>query len=203
MRIVRSTDYRRMKWKNGGGETIEIAVSPEGAPIDAFDWRISMAHVATPGPFSIFADVDRTLAVIDGAGVILHLSGRGAVRLAPGAAPFAFPGDVPVDAALVDGPIDDLNVMTRRGRYRHLLSRLRLREPTALPCHGDTVIVVAMRRGARVGAGSRKEILGAGDAVILDRGDGGELGIIPDGEAEFLVIDLWRCAAAACAKGSP
>ncbi|MDP1908248.1 MAG: HutD family protein, partial [Hyphomicrobium sp.] len=43
MRILRAKDYRRMPWKNGGGETTEIAISPEGAALDSFDWRVSMA----------------------------------------------------------------------------------------------------------------------------------------------------------------
>ena len=39
MRILRGADYKRMPWKNGGGETVEIAVSPEGAALSDFDWR--------------------------------------------------------------------------------------------------------------------------------------------------------------------
>ena len=193
MRIIRAADCRRMPWKNGGGETIEMAVSPAGASIDAFDWRISMAHVATPGPFSIFAGVDRSLAVLEGAGIVLHLSGRGAVRLGPDVAPFTFPGDLSVDAALVDGAIDDLNVMTRRGRYRHLLSRVRIDAPLVLPCHGDVMIIVGWRNGARLRADSHGGTLGPRDAVLLDRADGPEIEVIPDGDAECFVIDLWHC----------
>ncbi len=59
MRVIRSTDYRRMPWKNGSGETAEIAIWPDGVALDAFDWRISMARVAADGPFSAFAGVDR------------------------------------------------------------------------------------------------------------------------------------------------
>lgn len=43
MRILRASDHKRMPWKNGKGETVEIAVFPEGASVDTFDWRISMA----------------------------------------------------------------------------------------------------------------------------------------------------------------
>ena len=50
-----------MPWKNGGGETAEIAVSPPGAALDDFDWRLSMARVETDGPFSAFPGIDRTL----------------------------------------------------------------------------------------------------------------------------------------------
>jgi environmental stress-induced protein Ves len=54
MRILRAENYRRMQWKNGGGETAEIAVSPDSAGLDDFDWRISMATgQASGGPFSM------------------------------------------------------------------------------------------------------------------------------------------------------
>eukprot|EP01042_Synura_sphagnicola_P007286 gene7286-9332_t len=45
MRIIRATDCLVMPWKNGGGTTTEMAVAPEGASLNDFDWRISMAHV--------------------------------------------------------------------------------------------------------------------------------------------------------------
>ena len=55
MRILRAADYRRMPWKNGSGETVEVAVFPPGASIDDFDWRISIATVAAEnGAFSLF-----------------------------------------------------------------------------------------------------------------------------------------------------
>ena len=60
MRVLRAADYPRMPWKNGGGETAEILVEPAGAPLDSFDWRLSMARVAADGPFSLFPGVERT-----------------------------------------------------------------------------------------------------------------------------------------------
>jgi environmental stress-induced protein Ves len=163
-----------------------------GAALDDFHWRVSMAHVAATGPFSIFPGIDRSLAVLNGAGIVLHPAARGAVRLTPEAAPFAFPGDLKVDATLVGGAIDDLNVMTRRGRYRHLLSRLHPTGPATLPCHGDVMIVVAWRTGERLRVGARRETLGPRDAAVLDRDDGSEIELIPDGDADVFVIDLWR-----------
>ena len=122
MRVIDAASYRRMPWKNGGGETIEVAVSPDGASLDAFDWRVSMARVASPGPFSLFPGIDRTLAILDGAG--LRLSGpEGVVELTASSNPHSFPADVPVEADLPDGAVTDLNVMSRRGRVRHHLTR--------------------------------------------------------------------------------
>mgnify|MGYP003694612933 CR=1 FL=1 len=38
--------------------------------------RVSVADVATDGPFSTFAGVDRWFAVLDGAGVVLTIGGK-------------------------------------------------------------------------------------------------------------------------------
>ena len=82
MRLIRSKSYRRMPWKNGGGETTEIAVSPQNASLEAFDWRVSMARVESDGPFSAFPGIDRTLAVLEGQGIELDAgrAGAGACR---------------------------------------------------------------------------------------------------------------------------
>jgi environmental stress-induced protein Ves len=192
MRIIRAADYRRMRWKNGGGETIEIAVSPPASSLDDFHWRVSMAHVAAAGPFSHFAGIDRSLAVLGGDGIVLRLAGRGEVRLTAEAAPFAFPGDLPVEAELVGGPIDDLNVMSRRGRYRHLLSRLRVAESTVLPRHGDIMIVLMRGSGAGLRCGRQRETIAAGDTVVLDEAEKTKIEIVPQAAAELWVVDLWR-----------
>lgn len=140
-----------MPWKNGGGSTIEVAVAPEGAGLDDFDWRISMAVVAADGPFSVFPGIDRTLAILDGNGLDLHGLPRGAVRLQRASAPFAFPADVAVSATLVEGQITDLNVMTRRGRVR---SRVR-----------------PVRGRAEIGADAATAFLLADDDCVATVGD--------------------------------
>lgn len=111
--VFRLADRVFRPWKNGGGQTAEIAVSPTGAGFDDFDWRISTAVVAASGPFSEFAGVDRVLAVVEGGAMVLSLGGQ-EHRLDAGSAPFAFPGDVPVTARVEGEPLLDFNVMVRR-----------------------------------------------------------------------------------------
>ncbi|EYC49816.1 HutD [Hylemonella gracilis str. Niagara R] len=108
-----------MPWKNGGGVTREIVCQPPGAGMDAFDWRVSIAHIASNGPFSRFAQVDRVITLLEGAGVHLH-SSDGAVdhRLDRPWVPFAFSGEAPVQGDLIAEDCHDFNVMTRRGRCR-------------------------------------------------------------------------------------
>ncbi|RWR04442.1 HutD family protein [Sinirhodobacter populi] len=115
MRILPAAGYRAMPWKNGGGVTREILALP--TPGD-WDIRLSMATVATDGPFSVFPGIDRTLTVLAGDPMELTVAGAPAVRLAPGQ-PFAFPGDAETGSRLTGGTVTDFNVMTRRGRIRH------------------------------------------------------------------------------------
>lgn len=124
MRILRASEYKTMPWKNGGGVTVEIAIHPPGASVDAFDWRVSMATVAKDGPFSSFPGIDRTLAIIEGNGLALAISGHEPVALTTKNTPLPFAADVPVDATLMDGAIVDLNVMTRRSSFAHSVQRL-------------------------------------------------------------------------------
>jgi len=123
-----------MPWKNGGGVTREIVCQPPGAGLDAFDWRVSIAHIASDGPFSRFAGVDRVITLLEGAGVHLS-SGDGAVAhsLATPWQPFAFAGEVAIDSHLLGGPCDDFNVMTRRAHCRASVSVLRGDGEQALP----------------------------------------------------------------------
>ncbi len=123
MQHIKAETYRHMPWKNGGGETIEIAVFPEGAGTDAFDWRVSMAAVASDGPFSGFLQIDRTLCLLTGHGICLQI-GRMTYTLDAKSPPLAFAGDVATTATLTDGPVTDLNVMTRRGVFKHHVERI-------------------------------------------------------------------------------
>lgn len=101
-------------WKNGGGVTREIAAWPEDAGMDDFEWRVSLAEVAADGPFSAFSDVDRTLTVVEGAGMDLTVGGERRL-VNTRYEPRDFRGDVPTDCRLLDGPVINLNVMWRRG----------------------------------------------------------------------------------------
>jgi environmental stress-induced protein Ves len=104
-------------WKNGGGLTRTIAVSPPGAGLDDFDWRVSIAEVASAAKFSLFPGVDRTILLLDGAGMTLQTN-DGVVPLTEPFVPYAFSGDDIVRYRLVNGSTHDFNVMTRRGRAR-------------------------------------------------------------------------------------
>ena len=111
-------------WKNGGGSTRELACWPLGAGMDAFGWRVSVATIAAPGPFSAFAGVDRQIMLLGGDGV--HLRGNGWQHtLGERWQPFAFSGDEPVDCAMLGSASTDFNLMLRRGAWSGHLQVLR------------------------------------------------------------------------------
>ena len=117
VRLLTPADYRTMPWKNGSGRTTEIAAYPSGAGLDTFLWRVSLADVGCDGPFSSFPGIERTIVLLEGAGMRLHGGGR-AIELTTPFAPHTFSGDVAIDCKLIAGPVRDFNAMFRRGRAR-------------------------------------------------------------------------------------
>jgi environmental stress-induced protein Ves len=128
MRKWTKRDYKAMPWKNGGGSTTELAIFPQGANLDDFVWRLSTANVNASGPFSHFAQIDRSLAILSGAGLILHgdseQSASTSVTLTQQSMPYRFSGETPINAELIAGPVLDLNLMTRRDVCQHFMQRL-------------------------------------------------------------------------------
>lgn len=161
MRIIRAADCRAMPWKNGQGITTEIVVSPEGASLSDFDWRISMAQVGADGPFSAFPGIDRTLCVLTGHGIRLAFGDGETVMLDAASAPFPFAADRAVDGVLVDGPIVDLNVMSRRGAWTHSVERLT--GPGDHRIAAEAILVLVAPEG---GWTVNDATLAAGDSVI-------------------------------------
>lgn len=193
MHIIRATDCLIMPWKNGGGSATEIAVAPEGASLSDFDWRISMADVASDGPFSLFPGIDRTLSVLSGNGIALSFAAGETVTLRPGSPPHAFAGDAPVTGRLIDGPITDLNVMTRRGRVRHRVRRLSGPAPIAIEPEGELLVLFAALGDWRAETGRGSHALGARDSLVIEAGESASLDC-GDEAGELYAIDLWTGA---------
>ncbi|MEV6525968.1 HutD family protein [Longispora sp. NPDC051575] len=165
MQILRAADRVPTPWLNGGGVTREVAAGPPGAGLSGFDWRVSLADVAASGPFSAFAGIDRIITVVAGAGMTLTVDGV-PTTVTDGYGPFAFPGDAATDCVLVDGPIVDFNVMTRRGRTT---ARVELVTGT-VALDGPTVLVVVLSGRAEVSTAVTEPstaALGPYDAALL------------------------------------
>ena len=165
--ILRAAGHRRMRWKNGKGETVEIAIHPEAAGTDDFTWRISTATVAEDGPFSVFPGIDRNLSILTGKGMVLDVAGS-ETRLDASSPPYAFPGDQPTKARLIDGKVTDLNVMTRRGAASAQVTRHAVDGPLDLPLQTGRALVLVAHGRASWGT----ETLGPGDCLDIAGGTG-------------------------------
>lgn len=197
MRIIRRRELKAMPWKNGGGTTYEVAIAPAGASLDAFDWRISIAHIEAPGPFSAFPGIDRSIAVLAGNGIILTTSERSPIALHADSPPWRFAGEWAIDCQLIDGPTFDLNVMVRRGRLDHKLTRMRLDADTVITRSGPITGLCLASGYALELATDEGPItkLGLHDFAVLDDDDGLRLRLIPHGGASCLLAELMPPAA--------
>ena len=164
--MLRAAERAAVLWKNGGGLTREVAVYPHGTDLASFDWRVSLAEVHHGGPFSIFPQVDRQMAVIAGK-LELSITGRSPLTLSPESEPCQFAGDAAVYAAPLQGPVTDLNVMTRRGRFAAHLHRCRAAASVMLPLEADTTLIVALGPFS-VRAASLEASLAPLDALCLN-----------------------------------
>ena len=115
--VVHLADVAATPWRNGGGLTRELLAGPTDAD---WQWRLSVAEVASDGPFSRFDGVTRWFAVLDGAGVVLNVktpsdANNAAVehRLTARDAPLCFDGGATTGCRLIDGPTQDFNLMLR------------------------------------------------------------------------------------------
>ena len=168
MRVLRPADYRTTAWKNGSGRTTEIFVAPPGAGVGDFDLRLSMAEVAADGPFSAFPGIDRTLAVLRGEGLQLSTGDDEPVSLTPDSAPHRFPGDLATSARLIGGPLLDLNMMTRRDRRSHRMTRIDLIDAHETRRSGALNLGFCARGAARCETAGADVILSTHDCVVLD-----------------------------------
>lgn len=171
MTPIRLQDCPPSPWKNGGGSTRQLLISPAGAGLDDFDYRLSLASVASDGPFSRFDGVDRQLLILQGAGLELELDGRDSLRLTPGGAPLAFAGETPAQSRLLDGPLTDFNVMTRRGRYQSRLDYLTVDDALELQSNAELSLLLALEDGAQLLQNGHPLPLAAWDAAIARRGE--------------------------------
>ena len=189
MLILESAGYRQMPWKNGAGTTTEIAVSPSGATTDDFDWRISMAQVGSDGWFSEFPRVDRTLAVLEGNGIDLSIAAAPPVRILPASAPYSFAADTPVFAKLLDGPIIDLNVMTRRNRFIHRMTRLKADAPITWQLQAEVTVILSCTSALHLDDGTHSVRLKANDSAFFQT-QINPLILTPINRATIYIIEL-------------
>jgi len=110
-------------WKNGLGQTTQLAIHPAGAGSDEFEWRVSIARLDVSAPFSVYPGIERCLAVLRGEMTMIRAS-QTPLPLTPHSQPVRFAGSDVVMGQVVRGPVLDLNVMWRQSHWHATLRRL-------------------------------------------------------------------------------
>ncbi|MEO6142827.1 MAG: HutD family protein [Dermatophilaceae bacterium] len=161
--LVRFAELPVVPWRNGGGVTREVVVGGSGFDPQEFDWRVSIADVNAPGPFSPFPGIDRVIMLVEGKRMDLVIDGvehvLGLHQL------LSFDGASQVSSTLPAGPTRDLNVMTRRNRRSAAVAIMDLSETRPIAVAGCQVLVLLTGSAVVAGAGGRREELHPLDAV--------------------------------------
>lgn len=119
MQIIPPDKRVTMPWKNGGGITHEILRRDMDGTLL---FRLSIAEVASDGPFSAFPGLTRILTVLRGAGLVLRTP-EGVIE-ARQLAPVRFSGDLAVDCSRIAGDVTDFNVIFDGTRIDAQVTRL-------------------------------------------------------------------------------
>lgn len=190
VRILRAADYPAMPWKNGAGTTREI-VRDAGDGLEGFGWRVSIADVGAPGPFSAFTGYQRIISVLEGEGMQLKVDGTDSRDLRALDA-FAFDGASAVDCTLLGGAIRDFNLIYSPARYRARLQWLALDGEAHFFSSASTVLLFSAGEGVHVSHDDEAAgLLGLHDTLLAE-GDGAlhEWRLSAAGKTDICVIEL-------------
>jgi environmental stress-induced protein Ves len=109
LQVIRKASFTATPWKNGGGITHEaLRVPPSGDP---FRFRVSVAHIDASGPFSEFAEYQRKMVLLKGAGIDLRFGDGVQKSLRKVGELLEFDGALAAHCELLNGPCVDLNLM--------------------------------------------------------------------------------------------
>lgn len=119
LKIIEPTQFKTIPWKNGQGETTELAINKGGA-LDNFDWRLSIATVVNDGFFSDFSGYHRNLVLIEGNGISLQHDDKQLDVLKKVLEISSFSGSCKTYGKLSNGTIKDFNIMTSNNIVPHV-----------------------------------------------------------------------------------
>jgi environmental stress-induced protein Ves len=181
------SEFTRMPWKNGGGVTHEIFRFPDAS--DEWQWRVSIAEVASDGAFSLFPGCMRSLTLLSGEGMRLDFSEH-SVELLPPYASVQFSGDEMLSAHLLDGPTTDFNAIWQADRFDVRVERRAMHGSLWCIAEPNTSWLVYFLSGyGRIKSDVDSPEIQAGDALWLQPNDSQQRLILEAfGEALWLKI---------------
>jgi environmental stress-induced protein Ves len=190
IRHLREADYRRMRWKNGGGWTTELAAAKSTGSAAEFDWRISIAEIERDGAFSTFAQCDRLIALLDGRGMRLHFDAAPTAVLDHPLRFVPFCGDWQTFGQLIDGPVRDFNVIARRDLFRIEALHRPLVGSMLFPAEAAVTWLIYLVAGqAQIRMDATRIGLAAGESLLLEPDERARHAVL-EGGGELLLIKL-------------
>jgi environmental stress-induced protein Ves len=186
--------YQRVRWKNDGGWTTEIAREPAGDASD-FRWRVSIADIESDGPFSVVPGVERDLLLLSGNGIELDIGDAPPLRLTERFQRVHFDGGVRADCRLMAGPTRDFNVMARRDALRaEVMARPLVGSMVLFAEAGVIWLAHAFSGSAEVRTGGTKQALETADTVRIDFETRDADRVVIEGAGEVVLVKLMPTA---------
>jgi hypothetical protein len=171
LQVIRRASFTATPWKNGGGITHEAIRVPAGG--DPFRWRVSMAHIDASGPFSEFAEYNRKMVLLQGAGIDLRFADGTHKALRKVGELLEFDGALAAQCELVKGPCVDLNLMVAKSdgvaaRVERFVESL-----VVSAGRNETLVIFAVDRRFKLEVVAGKTVtLEPWDLAVLSQGNG-------------------------------
>ena len=192
---IPANEYRRVRWRNGGGWTREIhaeGAAAEGG-VDAWDWRLSIAEIEANGAYSAFPGVEREQVLLSGDGLQLELDGSdpGPHMLLPPHGRLRFSGGRAAHCRLVGTRAEVFNLMWRPHAVEARLWHRPLVGPMVVFVDPGSCWAVYLMAGQATVSGSVASPLrlSMGDTVILGAGAQRHRHVL-DGGGEVLLVRI-------------
>lgn len=169
--VLDPKNFKTMPWKNGRGQTSEIAISPPDAGLENFSWRLSSAPILESGPFSLFPACNRLLTLLEGESCKARLESQGILVNLKCGEIFRFSGDQPVSVELTNGQVRDLGLVYQRDKIKADMRLLSFaQKPRSFSLTIETVFFYVWRGSFSVSTYPGEHIfsLSAGQVLRID-----------------------------------
>ncbi len=148
LQVIRKASFTATPWKNGGGITHEaIRVPPSGDP---FRWRVSVADIDASGPFSEFAEYNRKMVLLRGAGIELRFADGTHKSLRKVGELVEFDGALAAHCELLNGPCVDLNLMVSKSEGVAVRVERFIESLAVTASRNETMLVFAVDRRCKL-----------------------------------------------------
>jgi environmental stress-induced protein Ves len=173
--VLSPQQFKTIPWKNGQGETIELAINA-GGKLDDFIWRLSMATVVEDGVFSDFSGYQRNLILIEGNGINLQHDKRKIDQLNNILDVANFDGGCRTVGNLPAGEITDFNIITDKEKCSAVVETLLARQTVELKA-ADLCFVYSLSGAFQLTSYQNHQIIKAGHLLKLNTLKTGEMTI--------------------------